>query len=108
MIEYLFLDIEWNAKNNSKNISDWEPVQVAAIGADADLKAEKSFAKRVGLKDIETLTENTCKLTHVQRKEVAVAKPAKEVFGNLKNKHFPNSHLLLFGLGKPIRYTVRL
>lgn len=84
MIEYLFLDIEWNAKNNSKNISDWEPVQVAAIGADADLKAEKSFAKRVGLKDIETLTENTCKLTHVQRKEVAVAKPAKEVFGNLK------------------------
>ena len=41
MIEYLFLDIEWNAKNNSKNISDWEPVQVAAIGADADLKAEK-------------------------------------------------------------------
>ena len=23
MIEYLFLDIEWNAKNNSKNISDW-------------------------------------------------------------------------------------
>ena len=84
MIEYLFLDIEWNAKNNSKNISDWEPVQVAAIGADADLKAEKSFAKRVGLKDIEALTENTCKLTHVQRKEVAVAKPAKEVFGNLK------------------------
>ena len=58
MIEYLFLDIEWNAKNNSKNVSDWEPVQVAAIGADADLKAEKLFAKRVGLKDIETLTEN--------------------------------------------------
>ena len=80
MIEYLFLDIEWNAKNNSKNVSDWEPVQVAAIGADADLKAEKLFAKRVGLKDIETLTENTCKLTHVQKKEVAVAKPAKEVF----------------------------
>ena len=43
MIEYLFLDIEKKKKNNSKNISDWEPVQVAAIGADADLKAHNSY-----------------------------------------------------------------
>ena len=56
MVKYLFLDIEWNAKNNSQDIADWEPIQVAAIGTDGKFNILKKFSKRVGLEDISTLT----------------------------------------------------
>lgn len=52
----LILDIEWNAKDGSQNIADWEPIQVAAIGTDDKFNILKKFSKRVGLEDISTLT----------------------------------------------------
>ncbi len=59
MVKYLFLDIEWNAKDGSQNIADWEPIQVAAIGTDDKFNILKKFSKRVGLEDISTLTAKT-------------------------------------------------
>ena len=41
MVKYLFLDIEWNAKDGSQNIADWEPIQVAAIGTDDKFNIKK-------------------------------------------------------------------
>ena len=82
MVKYLFLDIEWNAKDGSQNIADWEPIQVAAIGTDDKFNILKKFSKRVGLEDISTLTAKTCQLTHAKKEEVSLAKPACEVFKN--------------------------
>ena len=82
MVKYLFLDIEWNAKDGSQNIADWEPILVAAIGTDDKFNILKKFSKRVGLEDISTLTAKTCQLTHAKKEEVSLAKPACEVFKN--------------------------
>ena len=47
MVKYLFLDIEWNAKDGSQNIADWEPIQVAAIGTDDKFNILKKWVWKI-------------------------------------------------------------
>ena len=89
MMEYLFLDIEWNAKNNSKNVSDWEPVQVAAIGADADLKAENDEAyKRLSTSvDLESV-----KKTALEELGMSYVKESQIVYYSVGDDDYMNQY----------------
>ena len=81
--EYLFIDIEWNQKAGTSDIDNREPIQIAVIGTDKDLKCQKLFSKSICLNNIETLTEETCKLTHVTKENVMQAKSEEEIFGKV-------------------------
>ena len=63
--DFLFVDMEWNQKAGTSDLADREPIQIGLIGTDANLEKRKLFSKSIRLDDASTLTEETCKLTHI-------------------------------------------
>lgn len=86
--EYLFIDIEWNQKAGTSDVENREPIQIGIIAADENLECQKLFSKSIRLNDVETLTEKTCKMAHVNKESVMQAKTEKEVFDKVKQS-FP-------------------
>ena len=63
-IAFLFVDMEWNQKAGTKELEGREPIQIGLLGADANLEETKLFSKGIRLADVNTLTDDTCKITH--------------------------------------------
>lgn len=87
-IEFLFIDMEWNQKSGTKDLEGREPIQIGLLGADACLEETKLFSKGIRLTDINTLTEETCRITHAGVDTIMRANSLEEVFKRVK-KSFP-------------------
>ena len=83
-IEFLFIDMEWNQKLGTKDLEGREPIQIGLLGADANLEEKKLFSKGIRLADVNTLTEETCKITHTGVDTVMRANTLEEVFKRVK------------------------
>ena len=79
-VEYLFIDMEWNQKAGTQDVTNREPIQIGLIGADENLDNRKLFSKSIRLDDVSTLTQETCKMTHTNAKAVMQARTKEEVF----------------------------
>lgn len=86
--DFLFVDMEWNQKAGTSDISDREPIQIGLIGTNENLEIIKLFSKNICLENINTLTDETCKLVHTNTKAVMQAKTEIEVFKRV-NQSFP-------------------
>ena len=78
--DFLFVDMEWNQKAGTSDLVDREPIQIGLIGTDANLEKRKLFSKSIRLDDASTLTEETCKLTHINKNVIMQANSLAEVF----------------------------
>ena len=78
-IEFLFIDMEWNQKSGTKDLEGREPIQIGLLGADAYLEDTKLFSKGIRLADVNTLTEETCRITHAGVDTIMRAKSLEEV-----------------------------
>lgn len=87
-IEFLFIDMEWNQKSGTKDLEGREPIQIGLLGADACLEETKLFSKGIRLTDVNTLTEETCRITHAGVDTIMRANSLEEVFKRVK-KSFP-------------------
>ena len=83
-IEFLFVDMEWNQKTGTKDLEGREPIQIALMGADECLEETKLFSKGIRLEDVNTLTEETCKITHAGVDTIMRANSLEEVFKRIK------------------------
>lgn len=83
-IEFLFIDMEWNQKSGTKDLEGREPIQIGLLGADVYLEDTKLFSKGIRLADVNTLTEETCKVTHASVDTVMRANSLEEVFKRVK------------------------
>ena len=83
-IEFLFIDMEWNQKSGTKALEGREPIQIGLLGTDANLEETKLFSKGIRLEDANTLTEETCKITHVGIDAVMKANSLEKVFEHIK------------------------
>lgn len=82
-MEYLFVDIEWNQKEGTTDISGREPIQIGAIGTGKNLEIEKSFSKGIRVKYAETITEKTCKIVHTNVANIMQGNTEEVVFDNV-------------------------
>lgn len=82
--DFLFVDMEWNQKAGTSDLVDREPIQIGLIGTDANLEKRKLFSKSIRLDDASTLTEETCKLTHVNKNVIMQANSLAEVFKRIE------------------------
>lgn len=87
--KYLFIDIEWNQKSGTSDIANREPIQIGIIGTDENLECQKLFSKSIRLNNVDTLTEETCKVAHVSKKSVMMGKTEGEVF-TMMRQTFPS------------------
>ena len=83
-IEFLFIDMEWNQKSGTKDLEGKEPIQIGLLGADACLEETKLFSKGIRLADVNTLTEETCRITHASVDTIMRANSPEEVFKRVK------------------------
>ena len=65
--EFLFVDIEWNQKYGTYDIENREAIWIGIVAADENLECKKLFSKTITLEDIDSLTEETCKLVRIGR-----------------------------------------
>ena len=86
--EFLFVDIEWNQKYGTYDIENREAIWIGIVAADENLECKKLFSKTITLEDIDSLTEETCKLVHIGRTNIMNAKSAKEICGKIRQS-FP-------------------
>ena len=82
--KYLFVDMEWNQKAGTGDVSNREPTQIALLGTDDNFGNAKLFSKNIRLDDVSTLTEQTCKLTHTNARAVMLANSLETVFKRIK------------------------
>lgn len=59
LMNYLFLDMEWNQLNNQFNLSEDEILEIAAVYVDKDLINDKTFFKIVKPEHIENVSKKT-------------------------------------------------
>lgn len=83
-IDFLFIDMEWNQKAGTKDLEGREPIQIGLLGADECLEETKLFSKGIRLEDVDTLTEETCKITHAGVDTIMRANSLEEVFKRVK------------------------
>ena len=76
--------MEWNQKLGTKDLEGREPIQIGLLGADANLEEKKLFSKGIRLADVNTLTEETCRITHAGVDTVMRANTLEEVFKRVK------------------------
>lgn len=83
-IEFLFIDMEWNQKSGTKDLEGRELIQIGLLGTDACLEETKLFSKGIRLADVNTLTEETCRITHAGVDTIMRANSLEEVFKRVK------------------------
>ena len=59
--------IEWNQKYGTYDIENREAIWIGIVAADENLECKKLFSKTITLEDIDSLTEETCKLVRIGR-----------------------------------------
>ena len=96
--EFLFIDMEWNQKAGTSDISNREPIQIGLIGTNENLENIKLFSKNIRLEDVNTLTDETCKLVHTNAKAVMQAKTEMEVFERVNQSFSKYKYVVVWTL----------
>ena len=97
--EYLFIDIEWNQKLGTSDAANREPIQIGVIGTDKKMECKKIFSKSIRLNNVETLTEETCKVAHVNKKSVMCGKTEAEIFYKVRQNFPVYKYVVVWTLG---------
>lgn len=95
----MFIDIEWNQKPGTSDVANREPIQIGIIGADEKLECQILFSKSIRLNNINTLTEETCKVAHVNKKKAMMGKTEEEILQKVRLTFPDYRYIVVWTLG---------